>query len=408
MTNQPSVSHLADLLAGDELQGLRTLKQALDAAPDGVVITDQTRPDAPIVYANPAFERISGYPASEILGRNCRFLQGDDREQAGVSSVREAVEKAEEATVVLRNYRKDGTPFWNRLHLAPVFNTEGAVTHFVGIQEDITREREEAAAREQLLEIVEATPDLVMVIDSDGRILYLNQGGPRSLDLAEAAAQAGQSFEALHPDWAVQRLREEGFPTAIQEGYWQGRTAVVTEAGEEIPVSQVLLAHYGELGGVKRLSAILRNLQRGEENSESATGEAMYRQIVEAAREGFDRIRQQEAGTPFRKLPVDSGGAIQFLDPDRVRFFQAEGNYALAFTDAGHHLVNLSLAELERRLGDQGFVRSHRSYLVQLDHIQSFTTLDGQTYLVMDTPHGDRVPVSRRNLDPIRSALGIS
>ena len=408
MPNKLSINHLSDLLAGDELQGLRTLKSAIEAAPDGVVITDHNRPDAPIVYANPAFERISGYPANEILGRNCRFLQGDDRQQAGVAAIRQAIEKAQETTVVLRNYRKDGTPFWNRLHLAPVFNTEDAVTHFVGIQEDITREREEAATREQLLEIVEATPDLVMVIDPDGRILYLNQGGPRSLDLAEATAQAGESFEALHPQWAVQRLREEGFPKAIQEGYWQGRTAVVTESGEEVPVSQVLLAHYGELGGVKRLSAILRNLHPGEESTQPATGEAMYQQIVEAAREGFDRIRQQEPGAPFRKLPVDSEGAIQFLDPDRVRFFQADGNYALAFTETGHQLVNLSLAELERRLGDEGFLRPHRSYLIQLNYVRSFTSLDGQTYLVMDTPHSDRVPVSRRNLEAIRSALGVS
>jgi PAS domain S-box-containing protein len=400
-------NHLTQLLSEDEDGGLRILRRAVDAAPNGVLITDNSRPDNPIVYANPAFERMTGYAAEEILGRNCRFLQADDRTQPGLTELRRAFTAGEAATVLLRNYRKDGSRFWNQLHIAPVRDAEGAVTHYVGIQEDVTREREEEAARRQLLEIVEATPDLVVVAAPDGTILYRNRTGLAAIGLGEQAMEA-ETLEALLTPWARQRLRDHGLATAVREGYWQGKATLERAGGEAIPVSLVLLAHYDDHGAVERLSAVMRPSDNPADPPDTASSQAMYRQIVEAAREGFERLRQEDAGHGFHKLPVDSGGDIAFLDPDRVRFFQAEGNYALAFTETGHHLANLSLAELERRLSGQGFVRSHRSYLVNLAHIASLKALDGQTYLIMATEQADRVPVSRRNLETVRAALGIA
>ena len=395
------------LLADTEDQGLRTLRRAVDAAPNGVLITDNSQPDNPIVYANPAFERMTGYAADEILGRNCRFLQGEDRDQPGLAELRAAFTAGEPATVLLRNYRRDGRLFWNQLHIAPVRDHQGAVTHYVGIQEDVTRQREEETARRQLLEIVETTPDLVVVTGPDGTIRYRNRSGLAAMGLGDDDASAGDTLEALLAPWAAQRIREEGLATTVREGFWQGRAALARPGGEEIPVSLVLLAHYDDHGDVERLSAVMR---AGEDTGEpsTASSQTIYRQIVEAAREGFERIRQEDAGSGFHKLPVDSAGDIAFLDPGRVRFFQAEGNYALAFTEASHHLANLSLAELERRLGDQGFVRSHRSYLVNRAHVTTLKTLDGQTYLVMDTQQADRIPVSRRNLEAVRAALGLA
>lgn len=398
---------IPNLLADTEAQGLRILQRAVDAAPNGVLITDNHRPDNPIIFANPAFERMTGYHAEEILGRNCRFLQGEDRDQPGLTDLRAAFTAGEPATVLLRNYRKDGTLFWNRLHIAPVRDQQGSISHYVGLQEDVTRQREEEAARQQLLEIVEATPDLIVVMDPDGRILYRNRSTSNVLGVPDGVGRPGDAFEALHPEWVGRLLRQEGFPTAVREGFWQGDTTLLGPDGEEMPVSEVLLAHYDDAGAVERLSAIVRDLRPCQEAPAPDSSQAMYRQIVRAAREGFDRLRQDQPGTGFRKLPVDCGGEIAFLEPERVRFFQAEGNYALAFTERDHHFVNLSLAELERRLADHGVVRSHRSYLVRLEHVTSFKALDGQTYLVMDTEQSDRVPVSRRNLETVRGALGL-
>lgn len=117
---------------------LKLRTRAIDALAAGVTIVDMAAPDQPLVYANEGFLRLSGYPRDEVAGRNCRFLQGDDRDQPARSQIREALERGRELSVVLRNYRRDGTMFWNELTLAPIRDGAGAVSHFVGIQMDIT------------------------------------------------------------------------------------------------------------------------------------------------------------------------------------------------------------------------------------------------------------------------------
>ena len=105
--------------------------QALNA---GVVISDARQPDMPIVYVNPMFERISGYTLADMLGRNCRFLQGTDTDQPGLLSIREAVRNQTNGYAQLRNYRKDGSMFINELFISPVRDGAGNTTHFIGIQ----------------------------------------------------------------------------------------------------------------------------------------------------------------------------------------------------------------------------------------------------------------------------------
>ncbi|WP_439862046.1 EAL domain-containing protein [Pseudomonas sp. MBLB4136] len=117
---------------------IRIRTQGLEASVNAVVITDNQREDQPIVYVNPAFERLTGYSSEEVLGRNCRFLQGTDREQPELEMIRRALGAQEEGWAVLRNYRKDGSVFWNKFSLAPVVNDRGKVSHFVGYLNDIT------------------------------------------------------------------------------------------------------------------------------------------------------------------------------------------------------------------------------------------------------------------------------
>jgi PAS domain S-box-containing protein len=117
---------------------LRLLEGAFGAAADAVIITDCAQADNPIIAVNPAFTRVTGYTADDALGRNCRFLQGTDRGQPEVDVLREAVRSRRAALVTLRNYKKDGTLFWNELRMAPVHDDQGNVTHFVGVQNDIT------------------------------------------------------------------------------------------------------------------------------------------------------------------------------------------------------------------------------------------------------------------------------
>jgi diguanylate cyclase (GGDEF)-like protein/PAS domain S-box-containing protein len=114
---------------------------ALEASSNGILITDPGLEDNPIIYVNPAFQRISGYEPSEILGRNCRVFQNGDRDQPELPALAEAIAEGREHSCTIRNYRKDGTFFYNELYVAPVLDDSGNLKHFVGIQNDVTERR---------------------------------------------------------------------------------------------------------------------------------------------------------------------------------------------------------------------------------------------------------------------------
>ncbi len=117
---------------------LRVAHRAITATSTGVTISDVTNPDNAIIFHNPAFEAITGYQSDEVLGRNCRFLQGPETDPAAVEEIRQALKEEREVRVVLLNYRKDGTPFWNELAISPVRDAQDRLTHFIGVQNDIT------------------------------------------------------------------------------------------------------------------------------------------------------------------------------------------------------------------------------------------------------------------------------
>jgi diguanylate cyclase (GGDEF)-like protein/PAS domain S-box-containing protein len=120
-------------------EALRLRDRAVDASVNPVMIVSATDPDMPLVYVNRAFERVTGYGREEAIGRNCRFLQGADREQPELDKIRRAIAEEHDAQALLRNYRKDGSLFWNMLYVTPVLDPRsGTVTHFVGVQYDIT------------------------------------------------------------------------------------------------------------------------------------------------------------------------------------------------------------------------------------------------------------------------------
>lgn len=152
MPKIPTTDEINQMLASSEQDELKLLHDAVDAATNTILVTDPSLPDNPIVYINRGFERLTGYAASEILGTNCRFLQGADTDQTGVALLRDAIAAAKPVVVELRNYRKDGTMFWNELHVTPIFK-HGKLRYFFGVQHDIT----ERKATEALLHKAQAS-----------------------------------------------------------------------------------------------------------------------------------------------------------------------------------------------------------------------------------------------------------
>jgi PAS domain S-box-containing protein len=125
------------------------LASTVASVTSGIIICDAGQPDLPIVFANAAFSRITGYAAAEVLGRNCRFLQGRDTDKEAVDRMRRAIATGRAITVTVRNYRKDGRTFWNEVNISPMHDEQGRLIHFVGILQDVTnRIRTEENLRE--------------------------------------------------------------------------------------------------------------------------------------------------------------------------------------------------------------------------------------------------------------------
>ncbi|ELZ27551.1 light and redox sensing histidine kinase [Halosimplex carlsbadense 2-9-1] len=219
--------------------------RAMNEAPVGITIADPTRDDNPIVYANERFEQLTGYDEAEVLGRNCRFLQGADTAGEPVAAMRSAIDAGEPVTVELRNYRKDGTEFWNRVSIAPVRSAEGTITNYVGFQRDVTAENE----RERRLERNERRyravfndPNiLVGLLDTDGTVLDINDTAMEYV-AGTRESVTGQPFWATpwfdHSE-AVQRDVREWVERAVDGEYVEFEADLVRSNGVPYTVEGV-------------------------------------------------------------------------------------------------------------------------------------------------------------------------
>lgn len=124
------------------------LSVILDECINGVTLADPDLEDMPIVYANKAFEQVTGYSQEEIIGRNCRFLQGPDREQQARFDLSKAINDVKPIEVILKNYKKNGDLFYNKLKVVPLLDRKGKVIYFLGVQYDIT---EQVDAKEEII-----------------------------------------------------------------------------------------------------------------------------------------------------------------------------------------------------------------------------------------------------------------
>jgi len=128
----------------------KLLQLVVDESNDGIVVAEHEGDDDILIYVNKAFERLTGYSAQDILYKDCRFLQGDERNQLARKVIRQALAKGQPCRQILRNYRKDGTSFWNELSITPVFNDAEKLMYYIGIQKDVT---EHVLAQQKVVEL---------------------------------------------------------------------------------------------------------------------------------------------------------------------------------------------------------------------------------------------------------------
>ncbi|HMU63651.1 MAG: PAS domain-containing protein [Nitrosomonas sp.] len=130
----------------------QVLSNILDSCVNGITLADPDQEDLPLVYANKAFETITGYTQAETIGKNCRFLQGNDRDQQERHQLREAVLNKQSIEITLRNYRKNGEMFYNHLVITPLFDSKGNVLYYLGVQFDVTQQKK---AEEEIKRLTE-------------------------------------------------------------------------------------------------------------------------------------------------------------------------------------------------------------------------------------------------------------
>ncbi|MDL5052331.1 PAS domain S-box protein [Oscillatoria laete-virens NRMC-F 0139] len=182
---------------------LRIKEQAISSVNNGVIITDARVRDCPIIYVNDAFTRITGYTKEDVVGKNCRFLQGTDHDQADLDILRQALASQSSCRVVLRNYRKDGSLFYNELFVSPVKDARGKLLYFVGIQQDITEqkqvEEELAKSEAQHRQVVDSVQEVIFQTDNRGNFTFLNPAWEQLTDMPVDQSLGKSFIRQFHP-----------------------------------------------------------------------------------------------------------------------------------------------------------------------------------------------------------------
>lgn len=206
------------------------LTQALDASISGIILTDNQQPDNPIIYCNAAFEKITGYERKEIIGHNCRFLQKEDRNQKERLLLRDAIVNGKHCVVEIRNYTRSGELFWNELYMSPIKDAGGVVTHFIGVQHDISRRKkaelellhqqevmekkiEERTrvikeSEEYLASIYQTVRESLIVLDPNFKVLSVNAHFLKTFKVSMGETTGKGLYELGNGQWNIPMLKE--------------------------------------------------------------------------------------------------------------------------------------------------------------------------------------------------------
>ena len=253
----------------------RLYVRAIAASATSLLVTDARQPDNPIIFANPAFEQITGYSPAQVIGRNCRLLQGPGSDPQTVTIMREAIQAGSECRVTILNYRRDGTPIWIELLIAPVVNSAGQITHHVGVQKDVTVQKKADERIGELAALLDAAQDAIVVKGMDETILYWNKGAERICGWTEAEALGQNALNLVCP-MDSKELEETG-QQLLERGEWSGQLDITSKEGKtvqletrwtllrdenDIPKSKLIIGT--DITAKKQLEAQVLRMQRME------------------------------------------------------------------------------------------------------------------------------------------------
>ncbi|WP_435182556.1 PAS domain-containing protein [Halobellus sp. EA9] len=385
-------------------------EQTMDASPIGISVADATRDDEPLIYVNDGFVELTGYSRSEILGRNCRFLQGEETSEDTVAEIRKAIDAEEPIVTELLNYRKDGSMFWNRLSIQPVRDDTGTVTHFLGFQQDISDEKLYEQERTLFELQADAIEQVVFITDADGSIEYVNPAFERTTGYTAEEA-IGENPRLLKSEQQDEEFYRELWETISAGDVWEAELVNRRKSGERYRIKQKIVPITNERDEITHfvaieeditdiqfieevLSVMDRVLRHNVRNSvtaidgyanllEGELDETEHRAAVQTIRDHTHKLEQVSSETRtirelFRRRHSQhslSVGAIEgFIETRREQHPAAEIELGMDI-DSGVEIQNGSLLQLAIDEALENAVvhndQDHPHVMVKVDQIES-------------------------------------
>ncbi|MBE8986992.1 PAS domain S-box protein [Nostoc sp. LEGE 12450] len=270
---------------------LRLRERALAATSNGIIIADARLPYNPIIYVNCAFEKITGYSAADVIGQNCRFLQRIDRQQPALNELRSSLQAGTSCKVILRNYSKDGILFWNELSISPIHDENGKLSHFIGIQTDISqRKQAEASLRRQALTF-ENMHDGVIITDLTGNIIDWNPAAQSMFGYTKAEVLA-KHISILHQPEVAATLSAKILEKINQQARWSGEIHFLCKDGSQAICETTVVSLQDEQGETVATVGINHDITENKRAKEALQRQLhrtlLLEQITQEIRQSLD------------------------------------------------------------------------------------------------------------------------
>ncbi|WP_156782010.1 bifunctional diguanylate cyclase/phosphodiesterase [Acidihalobacter aeolianus] len=332
----------------DALAELDLESRAIAAAQQGISIADMRQPEQPLIFVNPAFTRITGYAPADVLGCNCRVLQDETTDPAARNQLRDAIEARQPVTVVLQNRRKDGGHFWNEVSLSPVIAEDGQLTHYIGLQTDVTDRVHEEIYRRQMATVVENMQEGVVFTDADLHILSVNEAFTRITGYTRDEV-IGEKPAILRSDRHDNQFYEQREAILRERGFWQGEVWNRDSDGVTYPAMLSISAVHDAKGEVRHYVGVFTDISTLKER-EQALQQAATRDFLTGLPNRYALDQRMETCLP-RAIKQQTLLAIGLLDLDGFKGVNDTYGH-----ETGDQLLTLLAERLRKTLRSSDFL----------------------------------------------------